>query len=111
MKKILHFRKESFWKPFQRPDKLFYREPQELNDLINTSNLIQKLLLKKADIDKILKVIQREVLKGTHLPVKLKETQAGYLSIPYFKDIYLQLVQNKLPTFKAAIRKIETLVE
>ena len=30
-------------------------------------NLIQKFLEKEADIDKILKVIQRKVLKGTHL--------------------------------------------
>ena len=27
---------------YQRPDKFFFQEPQELNDLINTGNLIQK---------------------------------------------------------------------
>ena len=27
---------------YQRPDKSFFQEPQELNDLINTSNLMQK---------------------------------------------------------------------
>ena len=31
---------------YQRPDKSFFQEPQELNDLINTSNLIQKFLPK-----------------------------------------------------------------
>ena len=31
-------------------------------------NLIQKFLPKQADIDRILKAIQRKVLKGTHLP-------------------------------------------
>ena len=60
---------------------------------------------------KILKVIQRKVLKGMHLPIKIKEIQAGYLSSPYFKDIYLYLAQNKLPSSKAAIRKVETLAE
>ena len=50
----------------QWPDKSFFQEPKELNDLINTSNLTQKFLTKQADIDKILKVIQRKVLKGTH---------------------------------------------
>ena len=78
---------------------------------MNTSNLAQKYLLKQADIDKILNVIQRKVLKGMHLPVKIKEIQAGYLSSPYFKDIYLYLAQNKLPSTKAAIRKVETLAE
>ena len=78
---------------------------------MNTGNLVQKFLPKQADIDKVLKVIQRKVLKGTHLPVEIKEMQAGYLSNPYFKDIYLNLAQNKLPSSKAAIRKVETLAE
>ena len=39
------------------------------------------------DIDKILEMIQRKVLKGTCLPNKIKEIQAGYLCIPYFKDL------------------------
>ena len=56
-------------------------------------------------------MIQRKVLKGTHLPVEVKEIQAGYLSSPLFKDIYLYLAQNKLPTSKAAIRMVETLAE
>ena len=42
----------------------------------------------------MIKVIQRKVLKGTHLPVEIKELQAGYLQSSYFKDIYLS--QNKL---------------
>ena len=46
-----------------------------------------------------------------HLSVTVKEIQAGYLSSSYFKDIYLYLAQNKLPSSKAAIRKVETLVE
>ena len=56
-------------------------------------------------------MIQRKVLKGIHLPVEIKEIQAGYLNSPHFKDIFLSLSQNKLPTSKAAIRKVETLAE
>ena len=58
-----------------------------------------------------MKVIQRKVLKGTHLPVEIKEIQPGYLSSSYFKDIYQYFTQNKLPTSKAAIRKVETVAE
>ena len=43
--------------------------------------------------------------------VEIKEIQAGYLNSPYFKDIYLYLAQNKLPSSKAVLRKVETLVE
>ena len=73
--------------------------------------MIQKFLPKQADIDKILKVIQRKVCKGTHLPVEIKEVQPIYLTSFHFKDIYLYLSQNKLPTSKVAVRKVETLSE
>ena len=40
-----------------------------------------------------------------------KKIQAGYLISSYFKDIYLYLAQNKLPSSKAAVRKVEALIE
>ena len=63
------------------------------------------------DIDKILDITKRKVLKGTHLPLNIKEIQVGYLSSPYFKDLYLFLSQNKLPSKKSSIKKVETLAE
>ena len=42
-----------------------------------------------------------------HLPVTIKEIQAGYLVSPYFKDTYLYLAQNELPNAKAEIPKVE----
>ena len=41
----------------------------------------------------------------------VKEIQAGYLISPYFKDLYLHLAQNKLPSTKTAMYKVETLAE
>ena len=96
---------------YQRPHKSQLVDPPELTDLVNTERIVQKYLPKQADIDKILKVIQRKVLKGTHLPITIKEIQAGYLNSPYFKDLYLYLSQNKLPSSKGAICKIEALSE
>ena len=88
-----------------------------MESLTNAGRLIQKFLPKWADIDKILKVIQRKVLKCTHLPVAIKEIQAGYLFSPYFKDIYLFLAKikynknKKLPSTKTANGKVEMLAE
>ena len=96
---------------YQRPDKSYFQEPKELESLVNTSRLVQKFLPKQTDIYKILKIIQQKVLKGTLLPVMIKDIQAGYLVSSYFKDIYLYLAQNKLPSTKSAIRKIEALAE
>ena len=80
-------------------------------DLVNTSKLVQKFLPKQTDIDKILDIIRRKVLKGTHLPITIKGIQAGYLTSPYFKDSYGYLAQNKLPSKRSALHKIETLAE
>ena len=96
---------------FQRPDKSFFQEPKELGNLINKGNLIHKYLPKPTDIDTVLEVIQRKVLKGTHLPVKIKEIQAGYLHSSYFKDLYLYVSQNKLPSSKTAIKRVEAHAE
>ena len=90
---------------FQRPDKSFFQHPKKSGDLINKGNFVHKYLQKQMDIDKILEVIQTKVLKGTHLPME------GYLCSPYLKDLYLYLSQNKLPSSKSAIRKLETLAE
>ena len=95
----------------QRPDKSFFENPKELEDVIDKGNFIHRFLPKQTDIDKILQIIQKKVLKGTHLPVEVKEIQAGYLHSPYFKDLYQYLLQNKLLSSKSAIKKLEALSE
>ena len=96
---------------YQRPHKSQIVDPLELIDLVNTERIAQKYLPKQADIDKVLKVLQRKVLKGTHLPITIKEIQTGYLNSPYFKDLYFYLSQNRLPSSKGAMCKIEIFSE
>ena len=96
---------------YQRHDKTYFQEMKDLDSLVNTSNLIQKFLPNQDDIDNILKIIQHKVLKCMHLSVMIKEIQAGYLNNLYFKEIYLYLAHNILPSSKAGIRKVEALAE
>ena len=96
---------------YERPDKSYFQEPIEGTDLIDTRNIIQRFLPKQTDIDKILEIIKKTVLKGTHLPLMIKEIHAGYLNSLYFKDIYQNLAQNRLPSKKSAMRKVEILAE
>ena len=79
---------------YESPDRLYIKEPSELTDLLDTTKIIQKFLPKQADIDTIVDMIQRKVMKGTHLPITIKEMQAAYLTSPYFKDLYVYLAQN-----------------
>ena len=51
-------------------------------------------------------IIKRKVLKGTHLPLTIKEIQAGYLSSSFFKDLFVYLAHNKLPSKKNVIHKV-----
>ena len=94
---------------FQRLHKSFFQNPKELGDLINKENLIHKYLPKQSDIDKILGVIQRKVLKGTHLPVEVKEFKQDIYAA-YILKIYICIcfkISSQLQN--QAIRKLETL--
>ena len=84
------FQESIISKTYERPDTSYVQEPYELTDLIDTT--------KQMDIDKILDIIKRKVLKGTHLPLTIKEIQAGYLSSPYFKDLYLYCLKTNYQT-------------
>ena len=54
-------------------------------------------------------IIKRKVLKGTNLPLTIKEIQAGCLNSSFFKDLYRYMAQNKLQSKKSAIHKVLTL--
>ena len=62
---------------FQRLDKSFFQNLKELGDVISKEKLVHRFLPKQTDIDKILEVIQRKLLKGTHLPVEVKRNSSG----------------------------------
>ena len=96
---------------YESQDQSYIEEPQELTNLVNTSKLVQKYLPKQTDMDKILDIIKGKVLKDTHLPLTIKEIQAGYLTSAYFKDIYQYLAQNKLPSKRNAMCMVEILLE
>ena len=58
-----------------------------------------------------MEIIQRKVLKVTHLLVEVKEIQAGYVHSPYFKDLYQYLLWNKLSSSKSTIKKLQAISE
>ena len=93
------------------PDESYLGQPQELTKLVNTSKVVQKYLPQQADIDKVLDIIKGKVLKGTHLPLTIKEIQAGYLTSLFFKDLYRYLAQNIMPHKRHARHKVEALAK
>ena len=49
---------------YERPGKEYLQESLELDKQGNSKNLVQRHLPKQADLDKILKIIQRKNIKG-----------------------------------------------
>ena len=46
-----------------------------------------------------------------HLPLTIKEIQAGYLTSSFFNDLYRYIVQNVMPHKRNARHKVEALAE
>ena len=46
-----------------------------------------------------------------HLPLTVKEIQAGYLASSFFQDLYKYLAQNVMPHKRQARHKVEALAE
>ena len=98
-------------KTYVAPDRSYLEQPPELIELVNTLQVVQKYLPRQADIDKILNIIKRKVLKGIYLPLTIKEIQAGYLVSSFFKDLYKYLAQNIMPHKRHTRCKVEALAE
>ena len=75
---------------------------------MDKENLVHKFIPKQGDIDKLISKINKKVLRDTNLCIDLRDLKAAYLTSPHFRDIYLYLLQNKMPLGKGAIRRIES---
>ena len=72
---------------------------------------MEKFLQKQVDIDKILKNNSMQGIKRFTFLGKSKRNTAKYLNNLYFKEIYLYLANNKLPSYKVGIGKVKALAE
>ncbi len=82
--------------------------PPSLSKQVDPTKLLHKFLPRQKDIDKLLKHINQKVWRDTHLSCPLKDLKAAYLSSPRFKDIYLYLLQNKVPLSTRATKRLQT---
>ena len=47
------------------------------------------------------------MLRDTNLCVDLRDLKAAYLTSPHFRDIYLYLLQNRMPLGKGAVKRLD----
>ena len=81
--------------------------PLPLESLLDKAKMAYKFLPKQGDIDRLIAKINKKVLRDTNLCVDLRDLKAAYLTSPHFRDIYLYLLQNRMPLGKGAARRLD----
>ena len=81
--------------------------PPPLESLLDKAKMAYKFLPKQGDIDRLIAKINKKVLRDTNLCVDLRDLKVAYLTSPHFRDIYLYLLQNRIPLGKGAARRLD----
>ena len=79
------------------PDQSDFGLPPPLQDVVDPSKVTHKFLPRQGEIDRLINQSNKKVLKDTKLSMNLRDLKAAYLTSPHFRDIYLNLTQNKVP--------------
>ena len=89
------------------PDQGDFELPTPLQDVVDPSKVTHKFLQKQGEIDRLINQINKKLLRDTKLSMNLRDLRAAYLTSPHFRDIYLNLTQNKVPLGKGAAWRLE----
>ena len=89
------------------PDQSDFELPPPLQDIVDPSKITHKFLPKQGEIDRLINQINKKVLRDTKLSMNLRDLRAAHLQSPHFRDIYLNLTQNKVPLGKGAAKRLE----
>ena len=81
--------------------------PPPLESLLDKARMAYKFLPKQGDINRLIAKINKKVLRDTNLCVNLRDLKAAYLTSPHFRDIYLYLLQNRMPLRKGAAKRLD----
>ena len=92
---------------FKSPEMDVFLLPLTLGDQISDNTLLHRHLPRQSDIDRIMTQINRKYLTKLQLPCSIRDMQSAYLNRPHFKDIYLAVGMNKMPSKARSARKLE----
>ena len=69
------------------------------------SKTAYKFLPKQGEVDRLLKQIEKKVLRDINISNELRDLKAAYMESPHFRDIYINLMNGKVPFNKGAARE------
>ena len=84
--------------------------PQSLDKVVDLSKTAYKFLPRQGEIDRLLKQIEKKVLRDINISNELRDLKAAYMERPHFRDIYINLMNGKVPFNKGAARRMENSV-
>ena len=105
---LIPFQEQEVEAVFKTPELDDFLLPPILGDQITDTTLMHRHLPKQTDIDRIMDQIKRKHLTKLHLPCSIRDMQAAYLNSPHFKDIYMAVGMNKMPSKARTARKLES---
>ena len=68
-----------------------------LSEFTDVCKLHAHEIPKHKNLDPLLKLLETKILRQVHLPTSFRDLHGAYLHSPHFRDIYLYLLQNKVP--------------
>ena len=105
---LIPFQEQEVEAVFKTPELDDFLLPPVLGDQITDTTLMYRHLPKQTDIDRIMEQINRKYLTKLQLPCSIRDMQAAYLNSPHFKDIYMAVGMNKMPSKARTPRKLES---
>ena len=105
---LIPFQEQEVEAVFKTPELDDFLLPPVLGDQITDTTLMHRRLPKQADIDRIMEQSNRKYLTKLQLPCSIRDMQAAYLNSPHFRDIYMAVGMNKMPSKARTARKLES---
>ena len=105
---LIPFQEQEVGAVFKTPELDDFLLPPVLGDQITDTTLMHRHLPKQTDIDRMMEQIKRKYLTKLQLPCSIRDMQAAYLNSPHFKDIYMAVGMNKMPSKARTARKLES---
>ena len=105
---LIPFQEQEVEAVFKTPDLDDFLLPPVLGDQITDTTLMHRHLPKQTDIDRIMEQINRKYLTKLQLPCSIRDMQAAHLNSSHFKDIYMAVGMNKMPSKDRTARNLES---
>jgi hypothetical protein len=96
---------------YTKPDEYYYNTNKPLIDNIKDTGILRSHIPKQTEIDKMLAIIKKKVLRDYHLPINIREIRASQESDDYLGPVLKFLEKTYVPTNKLEYKRLTNICE